>query len=97
MDINCCKFTDPKCICFTSWFCLTILFYMNHMMKVKILQLTKLEGFLFKWKNHFQGRNIFVFLGALEMVENEDQLSILIAHEMAHVILQHAVRNFKYS
>ncbi|KAI4502424.1 hypothetical protein M0802_002336 [Mischocyttarus mexicanus] len=35
------------------------------------------------------GRNIFCFLGVLDIVDNDDQLSIIIAHEMAHELLSH--------
>ncbi|XP_063981527.1 integrin alpha-4-like [Diachasmimorpha longicaudata] len=37
------------------------------------------------------GGNIFVFLGALKITENDDQLAIILAHEMAHVLLQHPI------
>ncbi|XP_034939463.1 metalloendopeptidase OMA1, mitochondrial-like [Chelonus insularis] len=44
------------------------------------------------------GGNIFVFLGALKMTQNDDQLAIILAHEIAHVLLQHPIeqisRNF---
>ena len=31
------------------------------------------------------------------MVENDDQLGIVLAHEMAHAVLNHSVRNlYKY-
>ncbi|KAJ8666849.1 hypothetical protein QAD02_008511 [Eretmocerus hayati] len=36
------------------------------------------------------GGNIFVFLGVLQMVENDDQLAIVLAHEMAHAVLNHS-------
>lgn len=36
------------------------------------------------------GGNIFVFLGTLQMVENDDQLAIVLAHEMAHAVLNHS-------
>ncbi|XP_058792413.1 metalloendopeptidase OMA1, mitochondrial-like isoform X2 [Phymastichus coffea] len=36
------------------------------------------------------GGNIFVFLGTLQMVENEDQLAVVLAHEMAHAVLNHS-------
>lgn len=39
----------------------------------------------------FQGGNIFVFLGTLNMVENDDQLAVVLAHEMAHAVLNHSV------
>lgn len=39
----------------------------------------------------FQSGNIFVFLGALRMTENDDQLAIILAHEIAHVLLLHPV------
>lgn len=37
------------------------------------------------------GGNIFVFLGALKITENDDQLAIILGHEMAHVLLQHPI------
>ncbi|XP_015523282.1 metalloendopeptidase OMA1, mitochondrial [Neodiprion lecontei] len=37
------------------------------------------------------GGNIFIFTGILKMIENEDQLSFIIAHEMAHSLLKHAM------
>ncbi|XP_011300738.1 metalloendopeptidase OMA1, mitochondrial-like [Fopius arisanus] len=37
------------------------------------------------------GGNIFVFLGALKITENDDQLAIILAHEMGHVLLQHPI------
>ncbi|XP_008210236.1 metalloendopeptidase OMA1, mitochondrial-like [Nasonia vitripennis] len=36
------------------------------------------------------GGNIFVFMGTLQMVENDDQLAIVLAHEMAHAVLKHS-------
>ncbi|XP_048511921.1 metalloendopeptidase OMA1, mitochondrial-like isoform X2 [Athalia rosae] len=37
------------------------------------------------------GGNMFIFTGALQMVENEDQLSFIVAHEMAHALLKHSI------
>lgn len=37
------------------------------------------------------GGNIFVFKGALNLVENDDQLAIILAHEMAHELLNHSM------
>ncbi|XP_024940455.1 metalloendopeptidase OMA1, mitochondrial [Cephus cinctus] len=37
------------------------------------------------------GGNIFVFLGMLEIVENEDQLAVILSHEMAHALLDHSI------
>ncbi|CAD6204824.1 GSCOCG00002999001-RA-CDS [Cotesia congregata] len=37
------------------------------------------------------GGNIFVHIGALKLTENDDQLAIIIAHEVAHVLLQHPI------
>jgi len=34
--------------------------------------------------------NIFVFKGMLDMCENDDQLAVIIGHEMAHSVLGHA-------
>ncbi|KAK2589191.1 hypothetical protein KPH14_002003 [Odynerus spinipes] len=39
-------------------------------------------------------RNIFFFLGALNIVDNDDQLTFILAHEMAHALLLHAVEQF---
>lgn len=36
------------------------------------------------------GGNIFVFLGLLSFVDNDDQLAIILSHEMAHSILNHS-------
>ncbi|XP_012277470.1 metalloendopeptidase OMA1, mitochondrial [Orussus abietinus] len=36
------------------------------------------------------GGNIFVFLGMMQMVENDDQLAVILAHEMAHALLHHS-------
>jgi len=33
--------------------------------------------------------NIFVFRGMLDMVENDDQLGVILGHEMAHTVLGH--------
>jgi Zn-dependent protease with chaperone function len=34
---------------------------------------------------------LVVFTGLLDFVENDDELATILAHEMAHAILQHAV------
>ncbi|XP_046826283.1 metalloendopeptidase OMA1, mitochondrial-like [Vespa crabro] len=42
-------------------------------------------------------RNIFFFLGVLNIVDNDDQLSIILAHEMAHALLLHSVEQFSHA
>ncbi|XP_066592348.1 metalloendopeptidase OMA1, mitochondrial-like [Prorops nasuta] len=37
------------------------------------------------------GRNIFVFTGVLQVAENDDQLSFILTHEMAHALLEHSM------
>ena len=41
---------------------------------------------------HLQNGNVFVFTGLIEFVNNEDQLAMVIGHEMAHALMLHAVR-----
>lgn len=38
---------------------------------------------------------LVVFTGLLDFVENDDELAIILAHEMSHAILQHAVNFLK--
>ncbi|KAL2713775.1 hypothetical protein V1478_016332 [Vespula squamosa] len=47
-------------------------------------------------KNAYE-RNIFVFLGILSIVDNDDQLSIILAHEMSHALLLHSVEQFSHA
>lgn len=35
--------------------------------------------------------NIFVFTGLLKLVDNDDQLAIVLSHEICHAILSHSV------
>lgn len=37
--------------------------------------------------------NIFVFSGLLKMVDNDDQLGMILAHEISHAILGHGLEN----
>ena len=43
-----------------------------------------------------QSGNIFVFTGMLDICENDDQLGIVLAHEIAHTLLDHAVILYIY-
>lgn len=43
------------------------------------------------------GKNIFFFLGVLDIIDNDDQLSIILAHEMAHELLLHPIEQFSHS
>ena len=36
------------------------------------------------------GGNIFVFQGMLDLCQNDDQLAVILGHEMSHAILGHA-------
>lgn len=58
--------------------------------KDKEWSLTVVDGAL---KNAYvlPGGHIFVFLGALNLVENDDQLAIILAHEMSHELLNHSM------
>ena len=38
-----------------------------------------------------QTGHIFVYTGLLNIVQNDDQLAMVLAHEMAHALLNHAV------
>ena len=40
----------------------------------------------------FQTGQIFVFRGMLNLIENRDQLAVILGHEIAHVVLNHGVR-----
>ena len=42
----------------------------------------------------FQNGHIFVFLGLVEFVDNDDQLACVLGHEMAHALLSHGVSWF---
>ena len=39
----------------------------------------------------FQNGQIFVFTGLLKFLTDDDSLSIILGHEIAHAILQHSV------
>lgn len=41
--------------------------------------------------------NIFVFTGILNFVETEDQLAVILAHEMSHALLLHGAEQLSYS
>lgn len=64
-----------------------ILFKLNSSCKFLIFSFFYLIHFFI----FFQGGHIFVFLGALNLVENDDQLAIILAHEMSHELLNHSV------
>ncbi|XP_017461783.1 PREDICTED: metalloendopeptidase OMA1, mitochondrial-like, partial [Rhagoletis zephyria] len=40
--------------------------------------------------------NIFVFSGLLKMVDNDDQLGMILAHEISHAILGHGLENISH-
>ncbi|CAG7726591.1 unnamed protein product [Allacma fusca] len=40
--------------------------------------------------------NIFVFTGMLDVCETDDELAVILAHEMAHAVLGHAAENASY-
>lgn len=42
---------------------------------------------LFYW----QSGEIFVFSGLFDMITNDDQLAVVIGHEMSHAVLNHGV------
>lgn len=42
----------------------------------------------------FPSGDVVVFTGLLDFVENDDELSIIMAHEMSHAILQHAAEEY---
>jgi hypothetical protein len=39
-----------------------------------------------------QGGTIFISLDILKIIENDDQLAIILTHEMAHSLLSHSVK-----
>ena len=39
----------------------------------------------------FQTGNIFVFTGMLQTCTNDDQLGVILGHEIAHTVLSHGV------
>ena len=45
-----------------------------------------------------QNGQIFVFRGMVDMCLNDDQLAIILSHEMAHAVLNHGVilRMYRY-
>ncbi|XP_043283183.1 integrin alpha-8-like [Venturia canescens] len=42
------------------------------------------------------GGHIFVYLDFLKLMENDDQIAIILAHEIAHVLLKHAIEKVSY-
>ncbi|CAF0946183.1 unnamed protein product [Brachionus calyciflorus] len=45
----------------------------------------------------FPSGDLVVFSGLLEFVENDDELAIIMAHEMSHAVLQHAAEEISHS
>ncbi|XP_076245985.1 integrin alpha-9 [Calliopsis andreniformis] len=43
------------------------------------------------------GGNVFVFTGMFNVVENDDQLTFVLAHEISHVLLLHTIEMFSYT
>jgi len=41
--------------------------------------------------------NIFVYKGLVDFVESDDELAVVLGHEMAHVILRHAAEKISYA
>ncbi|XP_076440777.1 metalloendopeptidase OMA1, mitochondrial-like [Babylonia areolata] len=41
--------------------------------------------------------HIFVFSGIIDFAQNDDQLAIIIAHEMAHALLNHGIEHVSYA
>ncbi|KZC12805.1 Metalloendopeptidase OMA1, mitochondrial [Dufourea novaeangliae] len=42
------------------------------------------------------GGNVIVFSGLFDIIQNDDQLTFILAHEMSHVMLSHVVELFSY-
>lgn len=40
---------------------------------------------------------MFVFTGLIDFVDNQDQLAMVVGHEMAHALMLHAVSKSKLS
>lgn len=45
----------------------------------------------------FPSGDLIVWTGLLDFVENDDELAIILAHEMSHAILQHAAEEISHS
>ena len=45
----------------------------------------------------FPSGDLVVFTGLLDFVENDDEMAIIMAHEMSHAILQHAAEEISHS
>lgn len=45
----------------------------------------------------FPSGDLIVFTGLLDFVKNDDELAIILAHEMSHAILQHAAEEISHS
>ncbi|XP_078049489.1 integrin alpha-4 [Augochlora pura] len=45
----------------------------------------------------FSGGNVFVFSGLFDIIQNDDQLTFILAHEMSHVLLLHMAEIFSYN
>ncbi|KAL8622457.1 hypothetical protein ACOMHN_034122 [Nucella lapillus] len=41
--------------------------------------------------------HVFVFTGIIDFAQNDDQLAIIIAHEMAHALLSHGIEQVSYT
>ena len=45
----------------------------------------------------FPSGDLIVFTGLLDFVKNDDELAIILSHEMSHAILQHAAEEISHS
>lgn len=41
--------------------------------------------------------NVYVYTGMMDFAQNDDQLGVILGHEMAHALLQHAAEQLSYS
>ena len=55
-----------------------------------------LEIYLIQFYLLFQTGNIFVYTGMLDMCANDDQLGIILGHEMSHAILNHSAETISH-
>ena len=55
------------------------------------MQITNFKGKSRIYLSDFQTGHIFVYTGLMNTVQNEDQLAVVMGHEMAHAILMHGV------
>ena len=53
---------------------------------------SELSGHSDKSISYFQSGHIFVYTGLLVQCKNDDQLAIILGHEIAHSLLDHTVR-----